>query len=272
MGHLTVTIITSIRVFFSRHWLAVHTQEEAAGDKSKGENSHTEEDRESLYRDWRVKTGLSGTLLLVLLFLFFQSRFVPTSTVLRWLRAPEAPPILSLGYSWLRKLPNLKHDIRAFLVKLTLAWSVGSWCLLLVLIFTPWWPLWKLHLKKMAKDDQGLMIATGEELNEEEEKEEEEGQELDLGEDWPCGLLLLTVYGMGSWCGLLFAYMSIHRAVLFTVSWLSMKAYLAVVDAVLVGNSDTFWLSWPLGRVLPSGDGDTYGLTDCSGWCVGAEF
>lgn len=147
------------------------------------------------------------------------------------------------GFRYLRWLSRLlvTPQIRAVATNIVIAWSVASWSLLLItIIFPRWWPSgwWKVYVEEQLDDNQERQDATWREHPRQDAKNKEEQE---LPKDSPYGLLLLLAYGVGLWCGLWFAYMITHRALVWAVSLASGKIY----DCAVVAMLDS--ASWPIG-------------------------
>lgn len=111
-----------------------------------------------------------------------------------WFKRYAVAPLWHFGSKWLPALV-VTPGMRAVVTKIIVAWAIGSWCLLFIFIFCPWWPSWKLFVENQVAqdeddDDDDRIHATEDNLD-------EETSEQEIPKDWPCGLLLLTTYGLG---------------------------------------------------------------------------
>lgn len=136
---------------------------------------------------------------------------------------------------WLSRL-RVTPRIRAVAWEIVVAWSAGSWILLLLTVLFPKrWPAaawWKQYVEELLEDKLEEQVDQQLDANQE-GRDEENKEEKALPKEAPYGLLLVVAYGMGLWCGLWLAYMGCHRAVVGAVSWSLTKGYDKAVTVML---------------------------------------
>lgn len=115
------------------------------------------------------------------------------------------------------------------------AWSAGSWILLvLTILFPKRWPAaawWKQYVEELLEDK--LEEQVDRQLDANQGRDEENKEEKALRKETPYVLLLVVAYSMGLWCGLWLAYMGSHRAVVGAVSWSLRSGYDKAVTVML---------------------------------------